>query len=368
MNPLVLTSSVQREKTVAAAATLQYDTQMHRGTLRATEAHTASTARYLHSPTPAAPPADGPTLFLAPLDAETLAAGCGYDFNVDAFFGPRAAGDPGSAELFRERVQRRAMPRAVATGGCTNSGQAPQGRVGMVLQADVALPPGATRVLYYAYGYFYGDGPADLPADPEAAMRRSLQLWRAWLPKVRARRRAPQARLHAGVLHAHALACFVPRLPQVRASVGIPSLAREIAWHAYYTRSLSVYEGYLDRHTLTQGFYYLFGNGDHSSARDTLQVRRRAPPSPVSARHVPACSPSPRTAAQAALPMVYLNPTQARETLESVIMQATPDGELPNAITGFHLRTPHIWYPSAFPQRWLLPGVACPPAPRPRPG
>ena len=187
MNPLILTSSVHRDKTVAAAATLQYDTQMHHGTLHATEGHTARTARHLHSPTPAAPPADGPTLFLAPLDAETLAAGCGYDFNVDAFFGPRAAGEPGSAAQHRERLQRRAMPRAVATGGCTNSGEAPQGRAGMVLQANVALPPGATRVLYYAYGYFYGDGPPQLPADPEAAMQGTLQQWRTWLPKVHCR-------------------------------------------------------------------------------------------------------------------------------------------------------------------------------------
>ena len=298
VNPSYMVSTVNRAKTDAASATLAYRPHVEGGVLQLVEEHTDATARHLSGAAPAAPPVAGPTLFLSPLGAESRAAVCGHDVDMTRFFGANVVPgsgpvgsemNEGSPELARERAERRALPEAVAAGACTNSSEVGVGDAGLVLQANVTLRPGESRTLYFAFGYFYGSEAPQLPEFPAAAMERSLEQWRAWLPKV-----------------------SVPRS-------SIPSLGREMAWHAYYTRTLSMYEAYLDRHTLTQGFAYLFLMGDHAVSRDTLQ---------------------------AVLPMIYFNPSQARDTLESVLMQATPDGEAPYAITGDHLRTWHIWYPS----------------------
>lgn len=347
----------------AAARTLRYDVTASSGGaggLFAREHHTAASDTFLNRDSPWVPPREGPTVFLVPL-GDTAKRITGFDTDPNAFFGAEGT---------------RSEPRVVASGACTASTLAadayplpvplaptakpaatpkspataktappvclpdaymgPKEHPALVLQTDVELGPGEEVTLAFAFGFAYqhgnprddaatstvpawptievpvsGGSPASeeagsgdtwtvqLPADAMATEAATLEAWRRWLPSFD---------------------FPVPASPTAatRSLVSRGSLRRELAWHAYYTRVSSQYDAFFDRTTLTQGFWYQYVAGNHSNARDPLQ---------------------------AAIPLVYLQPALARNTLMSVLSQATPDGEVPYAMQGHGLRECIIWVP-----------------------
>jgi cellobiose phosphorylase len=146
----------------------------------------------------------------------------------------------------------------------------------LVLQSDIFLEPGASQTLWFAYGFAYDGDEIAVPEDPAAVEASTLEAWRDWLPRV---------------------------------DLGDePHIERELAWHAYYLRSTTAYDAFYGRLHIPQGGYYVYEAGFNANSRDTIQH---------------------------ALPMVYLEPAIARDTLLQVMELADPDGEIPYATVGF---------------------------------
>ncbi len=76
---------------------------------------------------------------------------------------------------------------------------------------------------------------------------------------------------------------------------GNPALQREMAWHAYCLQAASVYNAYHDAHVVTQGSAYLYLHGLDGAPRDQVLF---------------------------AMPLSYIRPDLARETL-TLLMQIT---------------------------------------------
>lgn len=94
-------------------------------------------------------------------------------------------------------------------------------------------------------------------------------------------------------------------------SVEIPGeswLTREMSWHSYYLRSMSVKDCYFESHFLPQGSAYSYLHGMHGAPRDYMF---------------------------SAVPMIYLNPRLAREIIAHTMRLMKPTGEIVYAHGGF---------------------------------
>jgi hypothetical protein len=87
-----------------------------------------------------------------------------------------------------------------------------------------------------------------------------------------------------------------------------PVLHRETAWHSYYLQSAGGYSQYFKTHVVSQGGQYLYGHGMDGAPRDFALF---------------------------SIPLVYLNPSLAKQVLETIMEMTTPDGQIAYSITGF---------------------------------
>ena len=149
------------------------------------------------------------------------------------------------------------------------------GRTLFVFRAPMRLRPGRSVTLRYAYGMAHpGQIPALIRRNRRAVnpLKASEHAWKAWLPK----------------------ASFGPRWRWV---------ARELQWDAYLLRAASVYEEVCGHHTITQGGYYQYASGLNLGSRSWLHYL---------------------------LPMVYADPSMAREILRyTVSLQSGNANDIP---------------------------------------
>lgn len=171
-----------------------------------------------------------------------------------------------------------ARPSAVVDDRATGSIAPPSsnGTTGAALvafRAPLSIAPHSTLVLRYAYGIAE---PAAIPgivgryrARPNA-FAASERAWSAWVPRVHV--------------------------------AGTPWLGRELAWDAYMLRSGTTYEACAGEHMISQGGYYQYAGGTQVAYRDPLQF---------------------------ALPMVYTDPSIARDIILYSAREQAPDGVTP---------------------------------------
>jgi hypothetical protein len=140
----------------------------------------------------------------------------------------------------------------------------------LAFRAPVTLKPGASVTLRYAYGAAHA---AAIPGllrtqrrarDPRTA---SARAWRRWLP-------------------------------QIRLGTGRAWLSRELQWDAYTLRSGASYEECHGTHVLSQGGYYQYSVGANEAYRDPLQQ---------------------------VLPLIYAEPSLARDVIEASAQQQPRD-------------------------------------------
>lgn len=197
----------------------------------------------------------------------------------------------------------RARPAEVAAGTLSDrpTGSDPQAMFAM--EATVRLAPGQAHTLVYAYGY--GDMPgilalvAHLKASPRTALATSEAAWRQALPRL--------------------------ALP------GNTWLARETAWDYYYLRSAETYEDAWHTSFINQGYFYEYYWGVNISYRDVLT---------------------------AMLPLAYLEPDLARQTLLFGLRAQPRSGDIP---LGYVNGTPfdlNPGYRADDGDLWLLWGVS----------
>ncbi len=90
-------------------------------------------------------------------------------------------------------------------------------------------------------------------------------------------------------------------------------LQREVAWHAYYLQSSTVYSDFFANRIVPQGSFYLYGQGIDGVPRDFALF---------------------------ALPLIYLNPGLARDVLRSIMKLTRPEsGQIAYSYTGNGLLT-----------------------------
>jgi hypothetical protein len=165
----------------------------------------------------------------------------------------------------------RLLPAAVAGDRANDalappSAEADTGRAMFALRTPVYLRPGETVTLRYVYGLAHPDQIDPIVARAgrgRSAAAASARRWARWLPKVDLGRR-------------------------------LAWLARELTWDAYMVRSASLYEESCGHHVITQGGYYQYGLGQQIAFRDPLQ-------------HM--------------LPIIYADPSLAREVLRYSLQQ-----------------------------------------------
>jgi hypothetical protein len=156
----------------------------------------------------------------------------GYDTDTSAFFGSGG----------------RAAPVAVSSGQLTNSIAPPspngqEGRGMFAMQSPIALGPGASVTLRYAYGYGHPEAIQPMLSRYRSApspFNQSEAQWSKWLPKV-------------------------------ELGSSYSWLARELQWDVYTVRSDSTYEECAGHHILSQGGYYQYFFGQNEAFRDPLQ-------------------------------------------------------------------------------------------------
>ena len=188
----------------------------------------------------------------------------GYETSLADFFGAGTRAAPAEAVADRLSDTLQAPSPAGAPGGTV-----------FVFRAPLALEPGQSVTLRYAYGIAHADQIDGLvasyraQADPLAVSERA---WERWVPKAefgRARR----------------------------------WVARELAWDAYLLRSASVYEEVCGFHTITQGGYYQYSSGFNLGSRSWLHYL---------------------------LPIAWSDPALAREILRySISLQREADSAIP---------------------------------------
>jgi len=92
-----------------------------------------------------------------------------------------------------------------------------------------------------------------------------------------------------------------------------PYLGRELAWHAYYLQAGSIYSDFYDAHVVDQGSAYAYEQGLSGSTRDFALF---------------------------ALPLVYIRPDLAKESLRFMMRsQYANGGKLPYALAGYGVQT-----------------------------
>jgi hypothetical protein len=153
--------------------------------------------------------------------------------------GPRVRGYETDANVFFGSGSR-AAPNAVAQERAQDSGAAPSayqstGNAMFALRSPVRLRPGASVTLRYAYGETQPRAIKPLVHRLRAVRHPFPSSERAWFR-------------------------YLPH-------VSIPGkdkwTAREIAWHAYATRALTLWEGFCGEHVLDEGGNYIFGAGEN---------------------------------------------------------------------------------------------------------
>jgi len=177
----------------------------------------------------------------------------------------------------------RVNPERVIENSCANSIislSKPSGgsEICLVIQSDIKIDPGHSKKLYYIFGY----GKRDLIIqtikkyeEVKNPLKTSLEKWRNETPILN----TPADKW----------------------------VGRELAWGYYYTRSASFYSDFFSCHIITQGSNYQYIAGINGSVRDN---------------------------AQHAMPMVYMHPELARETIRFMCMsQNAKDGELSQGYT-----------------------------------
>jgi len=177
----------------------------------------------------------------------------------------------------------RVDPEHVKKNSCANSIvnlSKPSGgsEICLVIRSDIKIAPNHSRKLYYIFGY----GTLDVIIqtikkyeENKNPLKTSLEKWREEIP--------------------------------IFNSPTDKWIGRELAWGYYYTRSASFYSDFFSCHTITQGSNYQYIAGINGSIRDN---------------------------AQHAMPMVYMYPDVARETIKFMCMsQNAKDGELSQGYT-----------------------------------
>ncbi|MEM3384814.1 MAG: hypothetical protein QXE78_04700 [Nitrososphaeria archaeon] len=105
-----------------------------------------------------------------------------------------------------------------------------------------------------------------------------------------------------------------------------PWVDRELLWHHYYLRSNLTFDTFFREHILSQGSVYQYVIGFQGAARDPLQ-------------HL--------------LPLIFTDPSIAKEIIRYTLKEVQPTGEIPYAITGHGAIMPSLFKPSDL-QLWLL--------------
>jgi hypothetical protein len=178
----------------------------------------------------------------------------------------------------------------------------------MVLRRDVRILPGQPARLRFAYGtveaderldclhpYLDGEAPIPMPDTWQMSFRALYHLDHPHYD--------PQA----------ALADYWKRSLAYFTIGSAPHLQREMAWHAYYLQSSTLYHEYFGGRVVPQGSAYLYLHGIDGVPRDfALYV----------------------------LPLVYLNPGLARDMLKMIMgMTAGDSGQKAYAYTGYGVLT-----------------------------
>ena len=202
-------------------------------------------------------PAD---IFLADLTTRPAA----YYADKFAFFGD---GSPGQPQAVRERYDT--IPDAPSTDSMPYC---------LALRCDLSLAPGEKQVRRYAYG----------AVRPGASLQ-ALEPFRQgdWL--------------------AQTMECWKKQLLYFHTGSD-PTLKREMAWHAYYLLSSTVYNAYYRTHLIPQGSAYLYLHGADGAPRDQALFT---------------------------IPLVYVRPDLARETLKLIMgLQHHRTGAIPYSFSG----------------------------------
>ncbi len=180
------------------------------------------------------------------------------------------------------------------------SGETPvPGGDAMLLERRFKLEPGASKTIYYAYGY--------LPEQRE--LEELLSRYSEGLPELLQRTCAGWQK--------ERVIFSVPDEPWVE---------RECKWHNYYLGSNLTYDSYFQEHILSQGHVYQYIMGFQGAARDPLQH---------------------------ALPLIYSRPWIVKETIRYTLKEVQPDGEIPYGIVGHGMIMPVSFKPSDT-ALWLL--------------
>lgn len=177
----------------------------------------------------------------------------------------------------------RARPQAVVAGRldgtlAPGTAGAAVGHAMFAFSARVLLAPHATVTLRYVYGAAHAGAIPALVRKYERAvspLRTSEQSWRSWLP-------------------------------QIAFGSGRAWLSRELQWDAYTVRSGATYEECRGRHIISQGGYYQYDFGFQGAFRDPLQ-------------HM--------------LPMIYADPSLARDVLLYSAQEQPRGGQIPYAMS-----------------------------------
>jgi hypothetical protein len=197
---------------------------------------------------------------------------------ASALSAPVSAYDTDTSAFFGAGT--RAQPAAVSAGALTDSiaaaaANGADGSAMFAMQSPFSLAPHASITLRYAYGYAHPEAIQPMLAHYRSASNSfgaSEDAWAKWLPKV-----------DLGSAYTW--------------------LARELQWDAYTLRSDATYEECAGRHILSQGGYYQYFFGENEAFRDPLQH---------------------------ALPMIWADPSLAREVIEySAQEQPAVGGAIP---------------------------------------
>jgi hypothetical protein len=217
-----------------------------------------------------------PDAFLVSLDGPATATSS----DAESFFG---AGGPG-------RPDGQSLPLAAGTGKPS----------AMLVERSFELAPGASRTLYFLYGYLAESFTLDALVakyTPAAAnsLRQTVETWQ--------------------------------RTGMRFEVAGQPWIRRESVWNHYYLRSALSYDDYFGEHILNQNGYYQYTMGFQGAPRDPLQH---------------------------ALPFLFSNPEITKGVLRYTLKEVRDDGSLPYAIVGHGVVAPMLSDRASDLPLWLL--------------
>lgn len=175
-----------------------------------------------------------------------------------------------------------------------------QTKAGMLLERSFELAPGASRTLYFLYGYL----PAGFSLDALVAKYEKS----------------------AATVLAHTSASW--QRSGMRFEVASqPWIQREAAWNHYYLRSAQTYDDFFGQHILNQNGLYQYTMGFQGAPRDPLQH---------------------------ALPFLFSDPAIVKSVLRYTLKEVRDDGSLPYAIVGHGVVAPMLSDRASDLPLWLL--------------